>query len=97
MPRSFVLAALVGALAACCPAPPPPAPPVERGPLPQPAELCAHLAELGCPEGSDPICASKIAQVEHDRLTILPERCWMAAATKAAARKCGQLACEATP
>jgi len=89
-----IIAALL--VAACCPTPPP-VEPIERGPLPQPDAVCAHLAELGCPEGADAACARKIVQVEHDRLTLLPERCWMAAKTKSDVRKCGQIACAGAP
>lgn len=88
----ITLAAVV--LVACHPSPAPNPPrDAEAGPLPRPADVCTHLAALGCSEGADPACARKLAQVESDRLTLLRERCWMAASDRAAARACGQLTC----
>jgi hypothetical protein len=86
-------AALVG----CSPHPPPPPPTFEAGPPPSSAEVCLHLAKIGCPEGADDACQRKIDQVAHDRLTIFPLRCWVSAPTREAARACGQLDCSGGP
>lgn len=105
MKRSIIITALalVGAafivapcaLVACSPTPPPHPPHdlADVGPEPAADDVCTHLLSLSCAEGIDPSCARKIGQVQRDRLTVWPLRCWAAAPDRAAVRACGAIAC----
>ena len=105
MKRSIILATFaplgVAFLTAPCaltscspkPAPQPPHDAAEVGPEPSADDVCAHLLSLSCAEGIDPSCAAKIGQVQRDRLTVWPLRCWYTAPDRAAARACGAIAC----
>ena len=102
MKRSLVIATLallglVFAVApcslACSPTPGPRPAPVDAGPEPAAEDVCTHLLSLSCAEGIDPACAAKIGQVQRDRLTTWPLRCWAAAPDRSAARACGAIAC----
>lgn len=59
-----------------------------KPPVPN-AEVCAHLAAIGCKEGTTDNCSRLVVT----RMTDFPLACWAAAADKAAARACGQLDC----
>jgi len=101
--RSIIIAtfALLGvaflaapcALTACSPTPAPKPPASDAGPEPAADDVCTHLLSLSCAEGIDPACARKIGQVQADRLTIWPLRCWAAAPDRSAVRACGAIVC----
>lgn len=90
--KLFLLAALT--FAACSPTPAPRPLPVEMdaGGATS-AEICVHLAAIGCSTGRDVACARTIDRVIADRLTILPLGCWMARSTVADVRACGVEVC----
>jgi hypothetical protein len=86
------LIALVVLLASCGTVTPTPGP----GPTPQPVSyvaVCAHLKDIGCPEGALPNCATALQRAEDDRLTDLRASCLLDASTIAQARACGSITC----
>jgi hypothetical protein len=56
-------------------------------------EVCAHLADIGCPEGALPNCATALQRAEDDRLTDLRPQCLLDASTIKQARACGSITC----
>jgi hypothetical protein len=65
-------------------------------PTPQPVsyvEVCAHLKDIGCPEGALPNCATALQRAEDDRLVDLKASCLLDASTIAQARACGSITC----
>lgn len=66
-------------------------------PTPEPVDyslVCQHLAELGCPEGRAPECATAFGTFQGGRLSDLQPACLMSKTTKAGVRECGSVLCE---
>ena len=105
MKRSIILAtfALLGlaflaapcALTSCSPRPAPHPPASEAGPPPSSAEVCLHLAKVCGVDAA--ACQRKLDQVHADRLTLLPETCWLRGATPVEVNACGQITCVPSP
>jgi hypothetical protein len=65
-------------------------------PGPQPVSyvtICAHLLDIGCPEGAAPNCATALQRVEDGRLTDLRPQCLLDASSRAQAKACGSITC----
>jgi hypothetical protein len=58
------------------------------------AALCAHLKDIGCPEGEDPGCVDTFAIFQGDRMAQLHPSCLMDASSRAQARACGSVSCQ---
>jgi hypothetical protein len=87
MKKLFVLI-----LTACGTVTPTPTP----DPTPQPVSyvtVCAHLLDIGCPEGEKPNCAKALQDVEDGRLTDLRPQCLMDASNRSQAKNCGSITC----
>jgi len=103
MKRWFVIAtfAVLGAVfcigpcafTACCPAAPEAVSRPKRGATP--ADACATLAAVSCPEGGDPLCADVLGRALDARLYELRSiECLAGARSRAEVRSCGIARCE---
>ena len=56
---------------------------------------CAHLVDLGCPEGKDSACRQTLARLrQHPGVAPMPDlACILSARDRPSARKCRGLAC----
>ena len=92
MQRLLILCLFLSSCSATCgtvkPVPTPPPGPVDY------VALCAHLADIGCPEGAAPNCASTFAHIQGDRMAELQPQCLLDAEQKSDARNCGTIACQ---
>lgn len=102
--KLLAFAALALAVQACPPSPSPPSPDASDAAPPPPAPLgdastatsaqaCANLARLGCTEGQASNCAATLDHVAATKLTKIDVPCLTAATSKAAAARCGSVAC----
>lgn len=69
---------------------------VQPTPTPPPidyAAICAHLVDIGCPEGAAPNCASTFQRVAGGNMTDLHPQCLLDASTRGQARSCGSVDC----
>ena len=86
---AFCLLCVACSTTACATTPPSPTPaPVDY------SALCAHLADIGCPEGAAPNCASTFAHIQDDRIADLQPQCLLDASEKSQARNCGSIECQ---
>ena len=70
---------------------------VQPTPTPAPVEyaaLCAHLQDIGCPEGAAPNCVRTFAHIEGDHMASLGAQCLSDASEKSQARNCGTIECQ---
>jgi hypothetical protein len=91
MKRFFALCLFCAACSttACATVPPVPTPaPVDY------VALCAHLVDIGCPEGAKTNCASTFARIEGAHMAELSPQCLLDASEKSQARNCGTIACQ---
>jgi hypothetical protein len=72
---------------ASSPQPVPPAPPADY------SAICAHLSDIGCPEGAAPNCASAFRHIAVGNMADLHPQCLLDATTRAQARACGSVDC----
>jgi hypothetical protein len=69
---------------------------VQPTPTPPPidyAVLCAHLQDIGCPEGAAPNCAATFQHVIAGNMADLHSQCLLDASTRGQARACGTVDC----
>jgi len=57
------------------------------------AGMCANLAAIGCIEGADVNCVQACTLNQVHPIEVQPVACWADAVDKAAARRCGSIAC----
>lgn len=57
------------------------------------SRACAHLASLGCAEGSESNCATTLEHAMTTHLIAIHPTCLVSAPSKAAARACGGVTC----
>ena len=65
-------------------------------PTPAPMDyvaLCAHLMDIGCPEGAAPNCASTFIKIQDGKMSDLQPQCLLDASEKSQARNCGTIEC----
>ena len=87
---------LILAFAACCPSPPDAVSRPKRGA--GPADACATLAAVSCPEGADPLCVDVLERALAARLyEVRSIECLAGARSRAEVRSCGIARCEPIP
>ena len=79
-------------IGASCPQPSP-----SPTPTPMAEAVCGHLANLKCPEGLKPTCATVVQKALDTKISNLKVDCLMAARTVAAVQACGSVECKVAP
>ena len=95
----LAIAGIALILASCTPSASSGAPDATTPPTPTsatPAAVCAHLAQVGCSEGSSGSCITTLNQIAITRVTDPHVACLMSATTVAAAQACGSVTCTAS-
>ena len=55
--------------------------------------VCAHLVDLGCPEGQDSACRQTLAHLRQEPIIVLDRDCILLARDRPSARQCQGLLC----
>ena len=87
MKKVYPLALLLVGLSGCLTSKPPAEVSVEVG------AMCSALRVLGCKEGQDRACETKMAQVEAARLIRIDAACILRATDRTSVRSCPSIVC----
>ena len=83
----LILVSFVAGISACGTVQPTPAP-VDY------AALCAHLQDIGCPEGAKTNCVETFTSFQGGHMADLRPQCLLDAEQKSDARNCGSIDCQ---